>query len=319
MTQEISSGPAGSLFGRSRGRVDRALTDREEVACPMCATVPRQFGVDFQGLQLARCESCGLEFQSPRPTFEQLERAVYGDGYHPPEHAQLDRVQKANYARQLTRLEVTVGPGRRSLLDVGCGAAAFIRYGAERGWVVDGTDIVLTEWARQTNARLWQGQLPAIDFGTIAEGGWPRYDVVRFNHVLEHTRDPLAELRRAYELLAPGGLVLVGVPNIGGLSIRLKSWQSRLGVKRKAWKHYGALHHLWFFTPDTLARLIRTAGFDVVRRETPVVDRHKGGALGRSLRRALRAPLEWSHAGGILDLYAQRPFDNSPASVVPLL
>ena len=309
MAPEISPAPAGSLFGGSRGTVDRALTVREEVVCPMCATVPRQFGVDFQGLRLARCRSCGLEFQSPRPTFEQLERAVYGDGYHPPEHAQLDRFQEAHYARQLTRLEATIGVGRRSLLDVGCGAAAFIRYGAERGWAVDGTDIVVTDWARQTNARLWEGQLPAIDFGATSGAGGPCYDVVRFNHVLEHTPDPLAELRRAYELLSPGGVILVGVPNIGGLSIRLKSWQSRLGLKRKAWKHYGALHHLWFFTPVTLARLIGMAGFDVVRWETPTVDRHRGGALGRSARRALRAPLEWAHAGGILDLYGQKPVD----------
>ena len=69
---------AGSLFGRTRAEVEHALPDREDVPCPSCRTRPHLFGVDFQGLHLARCSTCGLEFQSPRPVFEQLSDAVYG-------------------------------------------------------------------------------------------------------------------------------------------------------------------------------------------------------------------------------------------------
>jgi hypothetical protein len=75
---------ATSLFGRPRAEVEAALPDREAVACPLCGTAPRPFGLDFQGLQLARCATCHLEFQHPRPTFAQLTVAVYGAAYHPP-------------------------------------------------------------------------------------------------------------------------------------------------------------------------------------------------------------------------------------------
>ena len=92
--------------------------------------------------------------------------------------------------------------------------------------------MVVTDWARATGTRVWEGELPTIDFGDA------RVDVVRFNHVLEHTRDPLLELRRARQLVAPGGILLVGVPNLAGLSTLLKSWQSRLRLKGKPWKHY---------------------------------------------------------------------------------
>ena len=114
---------------------------------------------------------------------------------------------------------------------------------------------------------MWEGQLPDVDFGSV------RYDVVRFNQVLEHTQDPLAELRRARELVSTGGVLMIGVPNMAGLSIRLKTWQSRLGFKRQSWKHYGALHHLWFFTPRTLRRLVEAASFQVLRWETPITPR----------------------------------------------
>ncbi|MCY4122994.1 MAG: class I SAM-dependent methyltransferase, partial [Acidobacteria bacterium] len=233
----------GSLFGRARDEIEAALPDREPVRCPLCGGEPRQFGVDFQGLHLARCEACGLEFQHPRPVFEQLAAVVYTTGYHPTGHETVDGARQRTFTRQMEGLDRYVRRRPAALLDVGCGAGAFLGYARARGWEIGGTDISVTEHARRHGARLWKGQLPDIDFAGV------RFDAVRLNHVLEHTQDPLRELRGARRIVTDDGVLLIGVPNIAGLSIRLKSWQSRLGLKRRRWKHYGALHHLWFFTP----------------------------------------------------------------------
>ena len=143
---------------------------------------------------------------------------------------------------------------------------------------------------------MWEGELPSINFGPA------RYEVVRFNHVREHTRDPLAELEAARAVLVEGGLLHIGVPNLGGWTITLKSWQSRLHLKRKPWKHYGALPHMWFFTPATLTRLVNAAGFDVLGWETPVAPRPARPSWITTL---VRAPLEATRLGGMLDLYAR--------------
>ncbi len=284
--------PLGSLFGRPRAEVEAAFPDRESVVCPICQVEPRRFAVDFQGLSLARCPTCRLELHSPRPTLEQMARAVYGEHYHRADEAPADARHRRQYGRQVDRLEQLQPAGRR-LLDVGCGAGAFLRFGRERGWDVEGTDYVLTPWARESGARVWEGELPLVEFGGA------RFDVVRFNHVLEHTRDPLSELRAARSVLSPGGVLLIGVPNLAGASLRVKSWQSRLGLKGKRWRHYAALHHLWFFTPATLSRLVETAGFEVAHWETPVL------ALSRGPRLAYDRLVERLRTGGILDLYAR--------------
>ena len=287
---------SGSLFGRPRADVEAALPDREPVDCPLCGREPRPFGVDFQGLKLARCGACGLEFQHPRPVFDQLAAAVYTSDYHPAGHEAVDSGRERTFARQMQRLERYVQRRPAVLLDVGCGAGAFLGYARTRGWAVGGTDIGVTDDARRHGARLWEGQLPDIDF----DGA--RFDAVRLNHVLEHTQDPLRELRQARRIVADDGILLIGVPNVGGLSMRLKSWQSRLGLKRRRWKHYGALHHFWFFTPPTLAALVEAAGFTVAHWETPVEERP--GRSGR-VSALVRRPLKAARMGGILDLYAR--------------
>ena len=285
-----------SLFGRPRADVDAALPERAPVDCPLCRRPPRGFGVDFQGFHLARCPTCGLQFQHPRPVFEQLVRAVYGGAYHPPADASVD-TRRRGLERQLERLQAMLAAPCRAMLDVGCGAGAFIQFASARGWQVDGTDVVVTDWARETGARLWEGQLPDIEFGPA------RFDVVRFNHVLEHTQHPLDELRRAREVVTSGGILVVGVPNLAGLTNSLKNWQSRLHLKVKRWRHYGALHHLWFFTPGTLRRLVEAAGFDVVHWETPVPER--SGRLDEWATSLVRRPVEALCGGDVLDLYAR--------------
>ena len=228
--------------------------------------------------------------------FEQLAAAVYTADYHPEGHETVDPCRERTFARQMEHLERYVRRRPADLLDVGCGAGAFLGYARARGWNAGGTDIRVTAAAGRHGARLWQGQLPDIDFGGA------RFDAVRLNHVLEHTPDPLRELRRARHVVADDGVLLIGVPNVAGLSIRLKSLQSRLGLKRRGWKHYGALHHLWFFTPPTLAALVEAAGFAVEHWETPAEERPGGSGWMGAL---VRAPLEAARMGGILDLYAR--------------
>jgi SAM-dependent methyltransferase len=293
----LSSPESESLFGRPGEEVARALPEREHVVCPLCGVPPRTFAIDFQGFHLARCSACGLEFQSPRPVFDQLARSVYGRSYHPADDSAIDSGAEWHYARQLDRLARFLPTDRRRLLDVGCGTGTFMRYASRRRWTVEGTDVVVADGARAADVRVWEGQLPSIDFEDH------RFDAVRFNQVLEHTQDPLAELRRASDLVGVGGVLCVGVPNLAGLSVRLKSWQSRLHLKSRRWKHYAALHHLWFFTPRTLARLVAAAGFDVLRWETPVLARRGRPPWATAL---MRTALQGARLGGILDLYAHR-------------
>ena len=79
------------------------------------------------------------------------------------------------------------------------------------------------------------------------------FDVLVFQHSLEHVAEPLDDLRAARGLLSAGGLVLISLPNFG-------SWQARR--LRADWFHLDLPRHRSHFTPRGLETLLRNAGFE---------------------------------------------------------
>src|SRR5258708_15250718 len=88
------------------------------------------------------------------------------------------------------------------------------------------------------------------------------YDVVALINVLEHLPNPQQMLRVVAGLARPGGLVLVHVPNLGGLPGRMAGAH---------WHQIEPLAHYYYFTARTLSQLLAKCGFQVVGRFSLVV------------------------------------------------
>lgn len=277
-----------TYFGKEAAVSSGELKPTEQVKCPMCERDPVEFAVDYQGFHLCRCPGCGLQFQSPRLTFSELSEKIYTEDYCPGHE---ESASDTAFARQLSNFKRLIGR-TGSVLDVGCGNGSFLEFAKSHGWETFGADIRLSPETASLTCPLWEGRLTDIDFGES------KFDVIRFNHVIEHLQNPLIELERCRSLLRPGGVVFVGVPNLAGISPRIKNLQSRLGLKRKRWRHYAATHHLYFFTPATLRMMIERAGFSVVHWETPVDKNY--GSFGGDLYRKI---VERSRTGSIIDFY----------------
>ncbi|MBC7843289.1 MAG: class I SAM-dependent methyltransferase [Gemmatimonadaceae bacterium] len=87
-----------------------------------------------------------------------------------------------------------------------------------------------------------------------------QFDVVIYADVLEHLPDPLTELRTALPFVAPGGQILVSVPNIAHWSVRVDLLRGRF-----RYAEYGIMDatHLRWFTEETTRQLMAQAGIDV--------------------------------------------------------
>lgn len=109
-------------------------------------------------------------------------------------------------------------PRDKGVLDLGCGAGAWIRRleaaGFKRLVGVDrDTATVVTE-----NVRIKGADLEREDLGL----GEEKFGLVTLVEVIEHMHNPGALLRVAEAHLAPGGAILITTPNIHSLIQRLK-------------------------------------------------------------------------------------------------
>jgi SAM-dependent methyltransferase len=128
------------------------------------------------------------------------------------------------------------------VLDIGCGGGELLaQYGAH-GWSMFGVDPApqAAAAARRRGATVHEG--------TLAAAPWPpaSFDLITFSHSLEHIPLPLAELRAARELLAPGGRIAIEAPN-------WRCWQRHLF--RGRWFPLDLPRHLQHFSPRALRRV----------------------------------------------------------------
>jgi SAM-dependent methyltransferase len=208
---------------------------------------------------VVQCHACSLCVTNPRPTAETIGQ-FYG-GYPPHQRCGLTpaRRRKATSRLDALRFWRTRDPqrhgvpwhGQGRLLDFGCGAGAFLELMHLKGWQVMGLD-TRDDVVDRIRAEL---RLPALA-GTLPHPQLApeSFDVVTLWHSLEHVHHPIEVLREVWRLLAPGGRILVAVPNI------------RSGPRRwfgPAWRGWSLPHHLIHFTPDTLRRMVETAGFQI--------------------------------------------------------
>ena len=226
--------------------------------------------------EIRDCDACGLVWVSPRRDEEGL-AALYGSEDYwrsdaPKECGYGDyRADEERYlATFRLRLDRALRDGPRSgrALDVGCAAGYCLRVLAERGFEVCGVELSPVIAAE---ARRHLGD-DAIHVGTLE--GAPlepgSFDLITMWDVVEHVVDPHALLRRARELLAPGGLLVLETQDVRSAFARL------LG---RRWHHYKHAEHLYHFSPGPLRRLLLDTGFRVETLTHRHAGKHVSGAF----------------------------------------
>jgi len=291
----------------------RAPDDR----CRVCGGRLRA-GFAFRTRRYHVCARCGTAVRDvlpARPRVRHLYDVEYPLAFDHARTSEPRRRLFRSIAASLTRMG---RPGR--LLDVGCSGGHLLTEAARFGWRGVGSDLSHEACAVTRNAvpcpavRSDGGALPVRD-GTI--------DAVALLGVVDLTTDPLAMVREAHRVLAPGGLLVIRVTNAGfhrplARVLAAARWLGRLVPLQP-------VLHVFAFDAAGLRRLAERAGFEVleVRNSPPAAEPGEASgdvarwtALLRALTAAAVAALATASArrwlaGPSIELYARRPVSPS--------
>lgn len=215
---------------------------------------------DLTQFYIARCQQCGLEFQSPRPTEAYLLHVI--DATYPLRRMNTLRDELLRKDWELLRPYLKDGD---RVLDVGCNTGEFLHLEQGR-YAVSGCDPV-------SRAVALGREDYGLDLtvGTLADMPTAAVDVITMLDVFEHLHDPRAVLAEAAARLKPGGILYIR-------TLRRESLNARLSGRD--WYAYVIWHLVYPETRHLLA-LAEQAGFVL---DKALVSRTEGRYLRQTLR-----------------------------------
>lgn len=230
--------------------------------CPACgsdAIVPQLTAIDYtvskQSFPIWHCSHCTLRFTQDVPEQEAIGPYYQSDAYISHSDTKkglvnslyhMVRKRTLNKKRQL--VIKASGLRKGNILDIGCGTGAFLNAMKTAGWATTGLEPDAT--ARANAATLYgiQAETPERLFALKAGS----FNVITLWHVLEHVHDLQGYLQQIHSLLAPGGCLIIAVPNYTSHDAT---------VYGAYWAAWDVPRHLYHFSPASMQQLLKKNGF----------------------------------------------------------
>jgi 2-polyprenyl-3-methyl-5-hydroxy-6-metoxy-1,4-benzoquinol methylase len=243
--------PIDALIARFGKIPDALLTPR---ACPTCGAKAEKAELAKDHMSVVRCGVCDLVYVNP--TFDEVH---YQSVYASAEYQEIVRdLGISSHEYRVGRFGAErVGIMERHLrardgqqmryLDVGCSTGFVVEAARDRGWNATGIDL--------NPSAIEFGRCRGLDLRTVAleDAGFApaTFDAISLFDVLEHLPAPLRTVRACIDLLAPGGILFLYVPNYDSASRLLMGSDAHF-----IWP----THHLNYYTPATIRDLMSRNG-----------------------------------------------------------
>ncbi len=216
----------------------------------MESKVPKWY--EDRPMRLIECTACGYVPVSPRPDRMQLYRnyLAAADNVKQLVEKKLNRPNVREIHRQhVETAQKHLGRKAQTLYDMGCGAGTVMMGARELGIVASGNDVnkASIDMLKEDGFDAHLGFTKDLDLPSDA------YDIVMNFDYLEHSYEPLDDLKTCFRITKPGGILYLKTLYLGCPDHVEKG---------EAWQLFGP-GHFSFFRPDALNSMIASAGYKV--------------------------------------------------------
>jgi 2-polyprenyl-3-methyl-5-hydroxy-6-metoxy-1,4-benzoquinol methylase len=201
-----------------------------------------------------KCSGCDLIFLDPRPD----DMGPFYKNLYTPIPKTLSQLRAIAKTEQYRMEPILKYRKSGTLLEIGPWIGIFSCNAKDAGFEVTAIEMdpQCVDFLRNVvGVKAIQSSDPAAVMNAMDE----RFDVIALWHSLEHLPNPWLVLQKAAERLAPGGILLIAVPNIESYDF---------SALRAAWMHLDAPRHFFFFTARSLEKLCSANGLETLELTT---------------------------------------------------
>lgn len=229
--------------------------------CDICtsATYNHYFDRD-DGQTVVKCKNCGFCYLNPKPDQQYLDSIYMKRSYFKNDTTTIGYSDYFSYQQEnmfwqimkkkilkLSKLKIS------TCLDIGCASGDFLQLMTREGAIGYGVELSphAAKLARNKNLVIYNKKFEDIHFQD-------HFELITLFDVIEHVESPTLFMKKVYSLLNPDGLVVITTPNL-----------KKFNLDGSQWLGFTSSHeHLYFFTPETIKRLLAQSGFILLKIET---------------------------------------------------
>ena len=235
-----------------------------DIDCPACGSKAVKEHFKKYKFSHKLCSECNTMFCSPRPKDELLSK-YYNEFEAPKLWTKL--LLEADTERKLLQYKPRVdkvmndikSDGSEKLgiaLDIGAGSGAYA-LALKNSTMLE--DVIAFDLSDEC-VRVCREKGLKAESGQLKDFGKDRFDFLCMNDLIEHLFDPIGLLKECFDIIRPGGYISIATPNGEGFDFKILKEHTR---------NITPPEHLNYFNPVSIGILLKRAGFEIVRTDTP--------------------------------------------------
>ena len=225
----------------------------KSVNCIACNSIENKTIWKQKPYAAVKCKNCGMICQNPQPndTLSLYNQEYFSENYIA--HIQKRSVYLENKWEKIKKLL----PKRGKLLDVGCGIGLFMMIANKNGW--SSTGIETSQFAADYGKKTFNLKIHA-SFENLEK---ETFDLITMWDSIAHIKNPETYIESIYNLLNPGGLLIIKTPNWSKWSFIFSNIVGNFTKKTPFFLHIP--HQLYFFNLKTIRIFLERKKFKNIR------------------------------------------------------
>ncbi len=202
--------------------------------------------------RIVKCTSCNLIYMNPRPKPAKIMDFYKKDYYYDDRLYDPMNLIKAKLLYKEIKNYLLNG----SVLDIGCSKGFLLNFLKEKKLQLHGIepskDAVKFAWDN-FKIKITHGYFDSV----MIKNNY--YENIIAIDIIEHFINPPNILKKIYQILKKNGVLIIETPNIASLYFV---------ISKKRWMGFDLPFHIYYFTPATLTKLLKSVGFSKIVVET---------------------------------------------------